>query len=172
MAKRNRTGLWIVVASVVVLGFVGILFLNEQSEEVTSASDITPDMTLEATLQITEDVCMGAAARWRDIANAGNDDSGIPAAVIASRRCERDAAAVLAQAPSNAWANAHCKAVVEGWRDVAIWQIEQGPNVSSIDMNLKGPVSGEVANQSNRGLALMEAVQYHRRMCVHQGVVG
>lgn len=38
MAKRNRTGIWLVVASVVVLGFVAMLFLNEQGQEDAAVS--------------------------------------------------------------------------------------------------------------------------------------
>lgn len=167
MAKRNGTGIWIVVASVVVLGFVGVLFLNEGSE---MTSDIQPDMPVAEALQITEDSCMAAAGQWRDISTAGNDDSGIPAAVRASEDCDRSATAVLDGASPRVWANEHCRAVVEGWREVARWQIEQGPKVYNIDTSQ--PASLDLANQAERGLTLMATVQYRRRMCAQEGVVG
>lgn len=169
MAKRNRTGVWIVVASVLVLAFVGVLFLAEIGQE-DVGSDIGPDMPVAEALQITEDVCMAATGQWRDIATAGNDDSGIPAAVSASERCDRNATAVLDGASPRVWANDHCKAVVEGMRDVARWQIEQGSKVYNIDTSQ--PASPELANQAQRGLALMGLVTYHREMCRQQGVVG
>lgn len=48
MAARNRTGIWIVVASVVVLGFVGFLFLNDQSEEAAVSNQPVPATNIEA----------------------------------------------------------------------------------------------------------------------------
>jgi hypothetical protein len=171
MAKRSRTGIWLVVASVAVLAFVGVLFLAEMGSE-ESGSDITPDMPVEEALQMTENVCMGAAGQWDAVNKAGNDDSGIPAAVRASRQCDQNATAVLEGSSSRVWANDHCKAVVEGMRDVARWQIEHGPKLFSLDVNQRGPLSNEITAQHHRGLTLMELVTYHRNMCLQQGVVG
>lgn len=171
MAKRNRTEIWLVVASVFVLAFVGVLFLAEMGQE-ESASDITPDMPVAEALQITQDSCMDATAEWLAVNNAGNDDSGIPSAVRASRRCDQNATAVLEGSSPRVWANDHCKAVVAGMRDVARWQVQQGPSQLSIDVNQQGPVSDEINNQHLRGLALMGMVNYHREMCRRQGVVG
>lgn len=170
MAKRNRTMIWLVVASVAVLGFVGVLFLAELGSE-ESGSDITPDMPVAEALQITHDMCMSAAVEWQAVNDAGNDDSGIPSAVRASRRCDKNATALLEGSSPRVWANDHCKAVVEGMRDVARWQVEQGPKLFSLDMNQRGPLSDEIAAQHHRGLILMELVNYHREMCRHQGVV-
>lgn len=169
MAKRNRTQVWIAVASVSVLAFVGVLLLAEEGERV-SASDMPPDMPVEEALRITEDTCMSAASEWAAVNQAGND-RGIPRAVRASARCERNASAVLAGASPRVWANRHCRAVVEGWRDVARWQIDQGPKVFPIKTEGQGAVAPEIAAQHQVGLALMATVQYQRRMCEQQGVV-
>lgn len=171
MAKRNRTGIWLVVASVAVLAFVGVLFLADMGSE-ESGSDITPEMSVAEALQITHDVCMSATSEWQAVNDAGNDDSGIPSAVRASRRCDQNASALLAGSSPRVWANDHCKAVVEGMRDVARWQAEQGPKLFSLDVNQRGPLSDEITAQHHRGLTLMELVNYHRSMCRQMGVVG
>jgi hypothetical protein len=171
MAKRNRTGIWIVVASVVVLAFVGILFRSQSGQE-AEVADIAPDLPVAEALQITQDSCMDATAEWQAVNNAGNDDSGIPSAVRASTRCDQNATAVLEGSSPRVWANDHCRAVVEGMRDVARWQVEQGPALFSIDVDQQGYVSDDLAAQHHRGMTLMGLVNYHREMCRHQGVVG
>lgn len=166
MAKRNRTGIWLVVASVAVLAFVGVLFLADMGSE-ESSSDITPDMTLEAALETTRSSCYGATGEWRAAMNKGADAAA--EARRLSRRCEENATRTLDGIPAEQWANPHCRAYIEGFRDLARWEIEYADDIANPG---DGAVAADLAQKWRRAEVLMGTVRYQYDRCIQQGVVG
>lgn len=168
MAKRNRTGIWLIVASVTVLAFVGVLYLAELGSE-ESGSDITPDMTFEAALETTRSSCYAATGEWRAAINKGA--AAATEARRLSRRCEQNAIRTLDAIPADRWANSHCRAYIEGFRDLAQWEVQHGKDVYGIKAS-DNTAAPEVVREWRRAEVLMATVRYRYDMCVHQGLAG
>lgn len=168
MANRNRTRVWLVVCSVAVLAFVGVLLLAEMGQE-DAGSDLNADMTFEQALETTRSSCYAATGQWRKVVSEGRQ--AVHEAKRLSRRCEQNAIWALEGIPSDRWANSHCRAYVEGFRDLARWEVEYGEAVYGIDASA-GTAPPEIVQEWRRAEVLMGTVRYQYDMCVHKGVVG
>ena len=160
MAANNRTTIWIVVASGVLLGCV-----DAQIE-----TGVHDGMSAEQALIVVQTSCLASNEAVQMVLREKTHDAKSRARA-ASAQCELDAQAALSGIPAGAWANSHCRAVIETRRDFARWNLSDGIEFAMRPPSTV-PMSDEDSASARHGLALLGMHDYHTSMCEHQGPVG
>lgn len=160
MAANNRTVIWIVLASGVLLG----------CGDAQIETGVHAGMSAEQALTVVQTSCLVSNEAVQTVLREKSPNAESRARAGAAQ-CEVDAQAALSGIPASAWANSHCRAVIETERDLASWNLSDGIDLAMMPAS-STPMSGTDNSAALRGLALFGMIDYHRTMCEHQGAVG
>lgn len=166
MAKRNGGGIWVFGASVVVLGLVALMVTADEGAK----TGIQEGMSAEQALNIVQASCLSESqATEALLRDRTNEAAG--RAMKASAQCEVDAQNALDRIPAGAWANSHCRAIIETQRDLAQWNQSVGIELMKRPSSTT-PMSADDSAEGRRGLMLLEMAGHHRAMCQRVGPTG
>lgn len=160
MAANNRTVIWIVLASGVLLG----------CGDAQIETGVHAGMSAEQALTVVQTSCLVSNEAVQTVLREKSPNAESRARAGAAQ-CEVDAQAALSGIPASAWANSHCRAVIETERDLARWNLSHGIELAMRPPNTT-PMSVEDSASARHGLAILGMHDYHTNMCQHQGPVG